>query len=685
MSKNVNTLKCRDTLKYSVLHDIVLVVLFLLPVMDSAAQTNEKTASMAQQFDTTSILLLLQEGSHLTDKKPEAALESFITAAERSRQLNFAKGLALSNAKMARWYFGNNSDKSIEYSRQALKYFEQDAASATDDKAEVHLLMAEAFDEQGRLDSSAYYYYLLGSEIESGNITNPKLAVDLYTKLAIFWINLDYGSKEGDEYFRTLKRFVDKAKMAAVSIKDSADAVSSVYFLQGAYFHALKKFDSARYYYNTYLQEREKLNKIVLARKISTLTNIADTYLQENRPDDAMQYINKVEAMVNAPQQTRYLVFYMLFTNLLKGKALYQQHKYMPAVDLLNETLEKLKTTGTHLRGELLDAYKTLANSYEASGDYKNALLQNNRYIAMYDSLMKKDKIDMINRLEIRYRMVEKDKALAEQKLKIAAVENRVRSRNYLIGGISFLAFFTAFGFVLWRRKNIHKQRLQQERIDNLQQKMEIERLNATIDGEEKERTRIAGELHDGIGSLLTAAKMNFEMVRRNSQYEHNPDFIEGIKLLEETASGLRETAHNIMPEILMQEGLSDAIKSFCERMTGKGGTVISFQTLGTAGEMDTSFYLPVYRIVQELIHNVRKHAKAATALVQMNFHEDGGLDITVEDDGNGMEITMIKSSAGMGLKNINERVKQLGGRIDINSIKGRGTSVYMEFEPGKK
>jgi len=660
-----------------------LVYACLLLMTELTAQENEK-GNPLQQFDTSSILLLLQEGSRLTDRNPEVALESFVTAAERSRQLNFAKGLALSNAKMARWYFGNNTDKAIWYGRQALLYFENGAAGSTGDKAEVHLLLAESFDEQGRLDSSAYYYYLLGSEIESGNISNPQLAVDLYTKLAIFWINLDYGSKEGDEYFQTLKRFVDKAKAAAVSIKDSADAVSSVYFLQGAYFHALKKFDSARYYYNTYLQEREKLNKIVLARKISTLTNITDTYLQQNQPDDAMEYINKVEALVNAPQQTRYLVFYMLFTNLLKGKALYQQHKYVPAISLLNETLEKFKTTGAHLRSELLDAYKTLANSYEAAGDYKNALVQNNRYIAMYDSLMKKDKIDMINRLEIRYRMVEKDKALAEQKLKLAEVENRVRSRNYLIGGISFLACFTAFGFVLWRRKNMHKQRLQQERIDNLQQKMEIERLNATIDGEEKERTRIAGELHDGIGSLLTAAKMNFEMVRRNSQYEHNPDFIEGIKLLEETASGLRETAHNIMPEILMQEGLSDAIKSFCERMTGKGGTIISFQTLGTAGEMDTSYYLPVYRIVQELIHNIRRHAKAATALVQMNFHEDGGLDITVEDDGIGMEAVSIKGSTGMGLKNINERVKQLGGRIDINSIKGRGTSVYMEFEPEK-
>ncbi len=660
---------------------IALLLLFSAKI---SAQIDEKQLLQADKFDTASILRLIKEGSRLTDKKPDDALQYFATAEAQSSQLNFLIGLALSNAKIARWYFGNNSDKAIEYSRKALQYFEQSNLSITDEKADVHLLLAETFDEQGKQDSSAYYYYLLSSEIESGNITDAKLSIDLYTKLAIFWINLDYGNSENDEYFSTLKNYVDKAKLAARSLKDSSDAVSSVYFLQGAYFHALQKFDSARYYYQRYVLERERIGLLALPRKISAFTNITDTYLQENKPNEAMQFVNKVERLGDAPQKSKYLVFFMQFNNLLKGKALYQQKHYDKAISLINETLEKLKTTGAHLRTELVDAHKILADSYEATGDYKNALVQKNRYIFLNDSLMKKDKIDMVNRLEIRYRIVEKDKALAEQKLKIASIENRVRSRNVLIGAIVLLALFSIVGFALWRRKNMHKQKLQQERIDNLQQKMEIERLNATIDGEEKERTRIARELHDGIGSLLTAAKMNFEMVRKNSQYEHNPDFIEGIKLLEETASGLRETAHNIMPEILMQEGLSDAVKSFCDRMTGKGGTAISFQTLGRQVEMDASFYLPVYRIVQELIHNIRKHANAATALVQMNFHDDGGLDLTVEDDGAGMDTTVIKNSNGMGLKNISERIKQLGGRIDINSIIGKGTSVYLEFEPEK-
>lgn len=462
---------------------------------------------MIKQVDTTSILNLIAEGSSVIDKKPEEAMTSFTLALQQSKDLGFAKGMALAYGQTGKWYFSNNMDKSIYYSKQALDIFAKYDIGTVENEAEVHLLLAEAYDEQGRQDSSAYYYYLLEREIEIGNITNPRLAIDVYTKLTIFWINLDYGSNENDEYFKTIKRYVDKAKLVATKLKDSADAVSSVYFLQGAYFHGLKKFDSARAYYFLYLEERERLKKLKPPRRISTLVNIADTYLQQERPAEAILYIDKIGEQGKILKQSNYLAFYLLFADLMKSKALYQEKQYSTAIVLLNTTLEKMKSTGGHLRNEVVEAYKILAECYEATGEYKKALADKNKYGILYDSLMKKDKAEMINRLEIRYRIAAKDKELAEQKLTIAEVGNSVRSRNYFIGGISFLAIFSALAFALWRRKNMHKQKLQQEKIDNLQQKMEIERLNATIDGEEKERTRIARELHDGIGGLLTAAK----------------------------------------------------------------------------------------------------------------------------------------------------------------------------------
>jgi hypothetical protein len=243
------------------------------------AQKPEGKATAAT--DTASVLRLIKEGSLLTDKNPDEALRFFLVAEAQSRQSGYTKGMALANAKIARWYFGNNSDKAIEYSRKALLHFGGGNDENTDEKADVHLLLAETFDEQGKQDSSAYYYYLLGNEVGAGNISDGKLAVDLYTKLLIFWMNLDYTGGDNTDYLKTMKGYVDKAKLAAASIRDSAEAVSSVYFMEGAYFHALKSFDSARYYYKLYLKERERINKISLPRKISVFTNIADTYLQD--------------------------------------------------------------------------------------------------------------------------------------------------------------------------------------------------------------------------------------------------------------------------------------------------------------------------------------------------------------------------------------------------------------------
>lgn len=637
------------------------------------------------QKDTTAILELINKGRQVVDSNADLGLQYFTEALNKSKKDDYKRGIALASAKIGNWYFGNNIDKTIEYANQAAQIYETNNAGSLDDKADAHLLLAEAYDENGKKDSSAYFYYLLDREIETGNLKNPQLAIDIYTKLTIFWINMDFGTTANEEYLKTITRYVEKAKDVANTIKNSEEAVSSIYFLEGVYYHATKKFDSSRYYYFEYIKERERLKKFGVFRKISTLSNIADTYLQENNPVDAMRYINEVKALGNDPQNSKYLVFFMAFTDLLKGKAMFQQRKYKEAIQILDDALERLRTTGGHLRNEVVEAYKISADSYEALGDYKKALQQNNTYIRLYDSLMKKDKVDMVSRLEIRYRLAEKDKALAEQNLRIAGAESKVSNRNFFIGGISFLAIFAAVVFVLWRRKNIHRQKLQDERIESLQKTMEIERLNASIAGEEKERTRIARELHDGIGGLLSAAKMNFELVRKNNNdYDNNPDFAEGIKLLEETSAGLRETAHNIMPEVLLQEGLTGAVRSFCERIMGKTNTSINFQVLGKQQKPDSTFDLSVYRIIQELIHNVVKHANASSMLVQMNFHEDGGLDITVEDDGIGINEETIKNAMGMGLKNIAERAKHLRGKLDIYSAPGKGTSMYLEFEPDK-
>src|SRR5690606_32784889 len=113
--------------------------------------------------------------------------------------------------------------------------------------------------------------------------------------------------------------------------------------------------------------------------------------------------------------------------------------------------------------------------------EYKKAIEYKNIYVKLNDSLIKKDKIDIIGRMEVRNRMAEKDKELALQKLALSEVNSKVRDKNFWIAGISLLTFSGVVIFGMWRKKNISKQKLQEGKIDNLQQKIKIERLKASI------------------------------------------------------------------------------------------------------------------------------------------------------------------------------------------------------------
>lgn len=656
------------------------ILLFCLSNQQSQAQERTAIQTFGIQ-DTASIIELINKGTQLSEKLPKEALQYLTSALENSKAIQYPKGIALASAGLGRWYFGSDMGKSIELGNDALRSFEKNQWGTIDNIADVHLLLAEAYDEQGQKDSSAYYYYILGEEMDAGNITNPEFAVMVFTKLTIFWVNLDYGGVVNEEYKKTVKRFVEKAKLAAVKIKDTTNAKSSVYFIQGAYHHSIKEFDSARYYYLTYIKEREKLKKLNITRKISTLFNIADTYLQENKPTEALKYINEVKEIGKNPQNTKYLAFYLSLIDLLTAKAYFQQKEYQTTIDILNKALEDLKSTGIHFRNEVVESYQIYADSYEALGKYEKALEYKNIYIKLYDSITKKDKIDMISRLEIRNRMAEKDKELALQKLTLNEVSSKVRDKNFWIGGISLLALSGFLIFGLWRKKNIDKQKLQQESINNLQQKIKIERLKASISGEERERTRIGRELHDGIGGLLSVARMNFELARKVKANEENEDFQDGIKLLEEATVELRKAAYNLMPEVLLNQGLASAVQAFCEKMMSKSKTNIAFQAIGDRPDVTSAFDLPIYRIIQELVHNIIKHANATQALVQLNFQEDGTLDITIEDNGIGLPEDAFEKLLSMGLKNIKERVNDLGGKLDIQSSPETGTSIYLEFE----
>lgn len=197
----------------------------------------------------------------------------------------------------------------------------------------------------------------------------------------------------------------------------------------------------------------------------------------------------------------------------------------------------------------------------------------------------------------------------------------------------------------------------------------------------EQERIRLARELHDGLGSMLSGIKHSFTAIKNGIQLpgEKEQQFNYTIEKLDDSIKDLRAVSHTMFSAEFLQDGLDTAIRNYCTAVSGGGRVQIVFENLvkdTTPIKGELAFH--IFRIVQELVQNIIRHAGAIHAIVQLAYH-DGLLSLTVEDDGAGFDMHTVKLNKGIGLKNIESRIKTLHGKLDIQSAQGKGTSVFIE------
>lgn len=199
------------------------------------------------------------------------------------------------------------------------------------------------------------------------------------------------------------------------------------------------------------------------------------------------------------------------------------------------------------------------------------------------------------------------------------------------------------------------------------------------INGQETERTRIARELHDGLGGLLSATKMHFMTINQSKLENSNKEPLQKcLELLDRSNKDLREIAHSMMPEILLQKGLTSALQSYCDQLNGSRIISFEFHHFGIESRLKNNVEIIIYRIIQELLNNILKHSNASKAIVQIS-KEQNKLFITVEDDGIGFKLDQNDQQPSAGIKNIRERIYYLNGNLSIDSKEGIGTTVYIE------
>lgn len=200
----------------------------------------------------------------------------------------------------------------------------------------------------------------------------------------------------------------------------------------------------------------------------------------------------------------------------------------------------------------------------------------------------------------------------------------------------------------------------------------------AMLKGEELERKRMAQDLHDGLGGILTGVRINLSNVETKvakTLYEEVKKIITNV---DKSMKELRRIAHNLMPESLSRIGLSGALEDLCKSYETPDFKV-DYQPYEIQSSLTETEKLTIYRIVQELLNNALRHSKASLVIVQCSQNENK-FYITVEDNGTGFDPTSPQNQKGLGLRNLDHRVQTMDGTIKIISEPNDGTTVNIEL-----
>lgn len=413
-------------------------------------------------------------------------------------------------------------------------------------------------------------------------------------------------------------------------------------------------------------------------------------------------------------------------------KGLYDiiQKKYKSSSRFFKKEIEILnKKEHPFFNDKKYNAYKELARSYKREKKYSKALkmlneakkyenknipLKNDFVYNLYASdiyfgLHKKDSAffsmkkafhsslqlnfekqnNLISSLEIINRTKQKETENLQLKQANIISETKRKQNAYLFYTsliIILLGFYTTWLIL----KNSKKKRLlaeQQQQLEaqkniTLLRKQELNALDAMLEGQEKERKRIAEDLHDNIGSVLATLKLHFENLKLNrekKQFNQEELYEKTEKLIDETYLKIRSIAHAKNSGVIANKGLLVALKLMAEKVSSANKTSIEVVDFGLDSRLENSIEIAVFRIIQELITNIIKHANAKNATINIsNFKE--ALNIIIEDDGKGFDYNKVELKNGMGLNSIKTRIKHLNGTFNVDSSLGNGTSIIINI-----
>jgi two-component system, NarL family, sensor kinase len=393
--------------------------------------------------------------------------------------------------------------------------------------------------------------------------------------------------------------------------------------------------------------------------------NMANCYLYGTPPDfpKAIEFFQRTLQIDSAFSNKKQMSD--SYSNL--GNVFLMQEKYTEAIPYFQRSVVLARESG-FAQGEQR-SYQMMASAYKLSGQPDKAFETLQKSNKVKDSLFNSASEAKMLEMQTLYDTVKKEQKIEQQ-------HNKLRLQNFLfigIGGLVVLAGLLIHSQI--KRHNLKKETQMQAEIMKQQELA----TKAVLEAEENERQRIAKDLHDGVGQMMSAAKMNLSAFESEISFvndEQKRSFEKVIGLVDESCKEVRTVSHIMMPNALLKNGLAAAIQDFTDKLDKKS-LAVHIYTEGLEERLDSNVETVLYRVLQECVNNVIKHAKATTLDISVLKDKDG-INATIEDNGTGFDITDKAKFEGIGLKNIITRVEYLKGTVDFDSAPGRGTVVAL-------
>ena len=536
-------------------------------------------------------------------------------------------------------------DSSAFYLEKALVLARQN----NDSQREVTTLRmhGQLYRQQG-LYEKALKWYMEARKL-ADQLNDPQQLFDIYTGIGGTYHVMD-NNKQALLYY-------GEAEKAALRSQNRQN-LGSLYFALSSVYSELDdgKAQAIHYAHESFKIHQESGSPYPIIRSLNTL---ADAYYADDDYANAMKYAEDALRLADSIGNAHLVASsYITISNIH-----YFQQQYDKSIEAALAVLENDSTDYNYKE----TVFFNLGVIYARVGNFELMEDYFKRYKETVNSYSNETYQSSLTDMEVKYETEKKE-------LQIASLEKQHQLSVWLgVAGIVILLIALAFAFIRYRLA-VSRRKLAEEETQRLEQEKQLVAVQATLDGEAAERTRLAKDLHDGLGSMLSLVKFNLPQVTGEAAVLESIDvsrFQKAIGMLDDSIQELRRVAHHMMPESLLRYGLKVSLADFCSAIP-----VAEFHYFGDEARLSEKMEIMIYRCIHELVNNALKHTQANHINVQLVQEEDR-LSFTVQDDGVGFD--QAQTTEGMGLQNVRQRVAAFQGEIHIYSSK-QGTEIHVEL-----